>query len=155
MTAIAAIALPGQAHAALYSQAELAASSSYGAFSVFSGGLPESRPAPSGESIALDAVVYRYRNGVETVAPADMKFTVSFTCGLYGNGSQGGYSIGPVSGHFTWTNQETLCSNGALDTATLIGYAYDPQHTRNPTPQLRIDVYGQRWADGPAPWTPW
>lgn len=58
LTALASIALPCRAQAAVYSEAELTASSSFGSFTVFSGGPSESRQALSWGSFGFDGVVY-------------------------------------------------------------------------------------------------
>ena len=154
LTALASIALPGRAQAAVYSEAELTASSSFGSFTVVSGGPSESRQALSWGSFGFDGVVYRYRNGVESVVAANMKFTVSFSCGWYGGGSQGSHPI-DRSGHFA-SSPETLCPNEGLYEAVLTGFAYDPLNTRNRTPQLTIDILGPQRPDDRLPaWTPW
>jgi hypothetical protein len=155
LTALTMTVFSGRAGAALYSEAELTASSSHGMVDVASGGPAAFREARSAEPIALNGVLYRYRDGIESTSAATMKFTVSHWCGWYAGGSTGSYPIGPVVGHYTW-HPETLCPGEGLYQAVLTGYAYDPANPRNPTAQLRVTAYGPQVPDDMLPaWTPW
>jgi hypothetical protein len=157
LMALATMQLPGQAQAAIYSYVELSASSSYGSFSVFSGGPSEFREARSPEPVALRATLYRNRNGVESTSTATMKLklTVTFWCGRYAGGSTGSYPIEPVSAHYTW-HPETLCPGEELYEAVLTGYAYDPTYAHYRTAQLEIAAYGPQVPEDMLPtWKPW